>query len=182
MNARFVVAEATNPGSGANPAQRVIRLVKPQNDQAVSIHLEGDARLDLSDIGTEKLIFVRVGDRLVILFDNQSAVGIEGAFDGNGQPSPDLSFLVDGNHIVSGADTGVDAASLHVVAGTFATLHGGTVVVEANGDFTYTPPANYNGPDSFSYTLSDGTLTDTAIASISITPVNDAPVARNDAF
>src|SRR3954451_7931860 len=103
MSARLVVAAVNNPGSGANPAQRVIHVIKPQNDQAVSIRLEGDARLDLSDIGTEKLIFVRVGDRLVILFDNQSAVGIEGAFDANGQPSPYLSFLVDGNHIVSGA-------------------------------------------------------------------------------
>src|SRR5207244_1618813 len=46
-----------------------------------------------------------------------------------------------------------------------------------------TPDPNYNGPDSFSYTASDGPLTsNTATVSITVTPVNDAPVAVNDAY
>ena len=48
---------------------------------------------------------------------------------------------------------------------------------------TYTPPPNYHGPDSFTFTASDGQATSApAMVSITVTPVNDAPVALNDAF
>ncbi len=37
----------------------------------------------------------------------------------------------------------------------------GTLALAANGSFTYTPAANYNGPDSFTYKANDGTPTAT---------------------
>ena len=48
---------------------------------------------------------------------------------------------------------------------------------------TYTPAANYNGPDSFTFKANDGTV-DSAVATVSVTvtPVNDAPVAINDTY
>ena len=52
-------------------------------------------------------------------------------------------------------------------------------VVVDNGDdtLTYTPNADFNGSDSFEYTLSDGNGgTATATVTINITPVNDAPI------
>ena len=47
---------------------------------------------------------------------------------------------------------------------------------------TYTPAANYNGPDSFTFTVNDGALDSPAAANVSInvTEVNDDPVAVND--
>jgi VCBS repeat-containing protein len=51
----------------------------------------------------------------------------------------------------------------------------GTVVLNANGGFTYTPADDYFGGDSFTYTVSDGTNTDTATVTITIGSVNDAP-------
>ena len=45
---------------------------------------------------------------------------------------------------------------------------------------TYTPAANYNGSDSFTFTVNDGTV-DSNVATVSITvnAVNDAPVAAD---
>src|SRR2546426_176262 len=47
---------------------------------------------------------------------------------------------------------------------------------------TYTPAANYDGPDSFTFKANDGSLdSNTATATIPVAAVNDAPVAGNDA-
>ena len=37
------------------------------------------------------------------------------------------------------------------------------------------PTANYNGQDSFTYTITQGNLSDSATVSVNISPVNDAP-------
>ncbi len=56
------------------------------------------------------------------------------------------------------------------------------MTLTADGSFTYTPNANFNGTDSFTYTASDGTAaSNVATVTITVTRVNDAPVAVNDA-
>jgi uncharacterized repeat protein (TIGR02543 family) len=55
----------------------------------------------------------------------------------------------------------------------------GTLSVVISNQVTYTPATNYNGPDSFTFRASDGSLTGSvATVSITVTPVNDAPVAQ----
>src|SRR5204862_6122895 len=45
---------------------------------------------------------------------------------------------------------------------------------------TYTPATNYNGADSFTFTVNDGSLTSAvATVSITVTAVNDAPIANS---
>ena len=76
-------------------------------------------------------------------------------------------------------DSDPDGDPLTVIGNTNPS--NGTVVMNANGTFTYTPGANFNGSDSFDYTISDGNGgTDTATVFINVTPVNDAPNAVND--
>ncbi|MBK9982126.1 MAG: cadherin-like domain-containing protein [Saprospiraceae bacterium] len=43
-----------------------------------------------------------------------------------------------------------------VTAGTFATTQSGSVMIAADGSFTYTPPAGFTGTDTYVYTLNDG--------------------------
>ncbi len=57
----------------------------------------------------------------------------------------------------------------------------GTAVVNADGSYTYTPDANYHGTDTFTYTVSDGTASDTGTVTVTVSSVNDAPVAQPDA-
>ena len=74
--------------------------------------------------------------------------------------------------------TDVDSATPDLCLGVAA--RNGTVVVNANGTYTYTPNPDYNGTDSFTFTASDGTIgSNTATVSITVTPVNDAPVAQD---
>lgn len=56
---------------------------------------------------------------------------------------------------------------------TVAPLNG--IVTISGGSVTYTPGLNFNGDDSFTYSVTQNSQTVTAEVSISITPVNDAP-------
>ena len=58
----------------------------------------------------------------------------------------------------------------------------GNVNVAADGSLSFTPVANYNGPVSFGYVVTDGVATASATVAIIVTPVNDPPVAVNDAY
>ena len=54
-------------------------------------------------------------------------------------------------------------------------------VTSVTGGLRYTPAANWNGNDSFTYTASDGRATDTATVTVAVSRVNDPPVAVDDA-
>jgi hypothetical protein len=66
-----------------------------------------------------------------------------------------------------------------------STAQNGLVTLNSDGSFTYTPPAGYIGPDSFSYSATDGTDTSAtpATVNIDVTDPNAAgPTARGDAY
>src|SRR5207249_3103558 len=57
----------------------------------------------------------------------------------------------------------------------------GTLTLNADGSLVYMPALNFNGTDSFTYKASDGQAqSGVATVTITVTPINDAPVAAND--
>ena len=91
----------------------------------------------------------------------------------------DMPVTVD----VQNNDTDVDGDPLTTsIIGT--STQGVTPVVENGDSITYTPPMDFNGMDTITYQICDNgspVLCDTAIVVITVDPVNDAPVAVDDA-
>jgi len=86
----------------------------------------------------------------------------------------DTSITID----VLSNDTDLESSSLIVSA--FSRASSGTVTAVAGG-LLYTPDLNFNGSDSFTYTVSDGEGgSATAVVNIAITAVNDLLVANPD--
>ncbi|EGQ9478618.1 tandem-95 repeat protein, partial [Vibrio parahaemolyticus] len=56
----------------------------------------------------------------------------------------------------------------------------GTVSVNPDGSVTYTPNDNYVGKDTFTYVVTSGGVSESTTVEVNVTPVNDAPVAKDD--
>ncbi len=92
------------------------------------------------------------------------------ANDSDSDGDPLTITEIDGNPITAG--------------GAPVSVTGGTVSLDADGiTLTFTPDPNYYGPADFNYTISDGNGgTDSATVDLTVTSVNDAPVAVDDSF
>jgi hypothetical protein len=94
----------------------------------------------------------------------------------NGQTSVSTSEDVAKTITLSASDVDGDALSYFIAS---APLHGTLTGVAPN--LTYTPAANYNGPDSFTFRANDGSAdSNVAVVSMTVVPVNDSPAAAND--
>ncbi|BAM90588.1 putative outer membrane adhesin like protein, multiple VCBS domains [Bradyrhizobium oligotrophicum S58] len=103
MNAPVLLAQLTGTSTQSSPpSAKNLKIEKPQGSQAVTVHLDGGSRIDFSDIAGEKLTFIKIGSRLIVLFDNQSTVSIEPVFDTNGAPLKDVAFEVTPDRVING--------------------------------------------------------------------------------
>ncbi|HET9346164.1 MAG TPA: Ig-like domain-containing protein, partial [Candidatus Limnocylindrales bacterium] len=69
------------------------------------------------------------------------------------------------------------------VASVGTAAHGTVAIDPSSTSVTYSPGADYNGPDSFTYVVDDGLGgTDTGTVSVTVTPTNDPPVAVDDSL
>ena len=88
----------------------------------------------------------------------------------------DVSFDEDqsGSLSVSGSDIDGDDLSYSITGGSDITAN------LTGSDISFSAPENYNGSESFTVSVSDGELTDSQNITVTIIPVNDAPVATVD--
>ncbi|MCA9200306.1 MAG: tandem-95 repeat protein, partial [Planctomycetales bacterium] len=78
-------------------------------------------------------------------------------------------------------DSDTDGDSL--TAFIFTAPANGTVSLNQDGSFTYTPVSGFSGTDSFTYRANDGNLNSTAaIVAITVNPVNNRPTSEADRY
>lgn len=100
------------------------------------------------------------------------------------------SIIATDNRYTTNEDTPLIVAALGVLADDINTgesmlsavlvddVNHGELILNSNGSFVYTPDDNYNGNDNFTYKATDGDIeSNIAIVTITVNPVNDAPVA-----
>ncbi|MBD1862415.1 MULTISPECIES: cadherin-like domain-containing protein, partial [Trichocoleus] len=93
--------------------------------------------------------------------------------------SEDIPLVISAATLL-GNDVDVDLGDMLSVTTVTQPSQGG-LVDNGNGTYTYTPNANYNGVDSFAYTMRDREgATSTATVNLTINAVNDNPDAIND--
>jgi hypothetical protein len=122
--------------------------------QLSQITMDGTPNASINSTGhvNKNIAPVAVADAITIIEDNSSKINV----------------------IANDTDAEGDTLSLTAVttAGT------GTVEVNADGlSVDYTPATNFNGTEVVTYSVSDGSNTVTGILTITVTPVNDSPLA-----
>ncbi|BAP58128.1 VCBS repeat-containing protein [Thioploca ingrica] len=103
------------------------------------------------------------------------------ALDDNYTTTEDVPLTISAPGVLSN-DTDPDGGSLSVTPIINQPTTHGTVTLNPDGSFTYTPTTNFSGVDSFTYQVSDGQDTSTATVTITVTGVNDPPLAANDSY
>ena len=87
-----------------------------------------------------------------------------------------------GNLVLNATDADTDAANITWSIASAAS--NGTANVSGTGlsqTVSYSPNADFNGSDSFTVSISDGSLTDTITVNVTVNAVNDAPVINSAA-
>jgi VCBS repeat-containing protein len=130
------------------------------NDTDFFTYLTNDGMED-SNVSTVTITVNAINDTPVAINDSYST-------------EEDLNLTVAALGVLAN-DSDLDGDILTTVVDTQSSS--GTLTLNPNGSFTYSPDPNFNGSDSFTYLASDGLgNSNVALVTITVHPVNDAPV------
>jgi VCBS repeat-containing protein len=108
--------------------------------------------------------------RITVLPVNDAPVAVNNAYSTN----EDVSLTVSAPGVL-GNDTDIESDAL--AAEVVSNPANGSLTLNANGSFTYTPQANFNGTDTFVYRVGDGKAhSSPATVTLTVNAFNDAPV------
>ncbi|MES2149175.1 MAG: Ig-like domain-containing protein [Pseudomonadota bacterium] len=146
----------------------------------VSGELSGGALFDNVHLNTNQAASSTPTDRDPVLgtvFINSAPVAAADGFDVNEDTALTLNALQ--GVLANDQDINQDNLTVSLVNGP---AHG-ALTLNPDGSFNYTPAANYNGSDSFSYQVADGHGANSAATTVQLTvaAVNDAPILTADA-
>jgi len=165
----------------------------PFAKQQYSANLAAGKTIDAlwqADSAGDYVIYDRRGNNMVATLTVAAGAGQPIASDDSysiGEDTPldvlisfDLDLITPLTGVLAN-DTDASLAALTVPpssASLVSSTSSGSLSLSADGSFTYTPNADFNGTDTFTYRANDGSL-DSNVASVSITvsPGNDVPVA-----
>ncbi len=147
----------------------------------VSQSLRDGAQFDNVHLNTGQASFDRVTDHDAILSRLSINTAPLATLDGTFAVIEDGVLRVDAAHGVLANDTDLNSDTL--MAALVQGPANGKLVLNADGSFVYTPNANYNGGDSFTYTASDGYggVSGVVAVTLGINAANDGPVGAADA-
>jgi|GEM_PF-1380478 len=102
-----------------------------------------------------------------------------GGYSNSGGLTGDLWFKTLVRPALSLIANDSDAEGDSLTTSVVANPTNGSLAINSNGNFTYTPYSNFNGTDTFTYKTSDGKdFSNVATVTINVTAINDAPVAN----
>ncbi|WP_352259913.1 Ig-like domain-containing protein, partial [Psychrobacter sp. TB55-MNA-CIBAN-0194] len=116
---------------------------------------------------------------------NDAPVAVDDAYTVEEDGTVVLAPLTTG---IADSDLDGDTLSITDINGTALTpgvaqsidVPNGVVNIDTAGVISFTPDANFNGDVEFDYIITDGTTEVSATETITVTPMNDAPVAVDD--
>ena len=113
---------------------------------------------------------------MVILVINRALAG-----DVQGRVDEGLQLIVDAANSILLNDTDAEGAALTAIR--VRDPASGTLNLNSDGTFVYTPNPNFSGLDTFVYRANDGShSSEPATVTITVNPDNDPPVASNDSY
>ena len=111
---------------------------------------------------------------------NDAPVAFNDAFTTN-EDTPYTATLGVNDILLNDSDLEGDTLTVNTAPITRPT--NGSVTLNVDGTFIFTPNLDFNGTDSFVYEVSDGNGgTAQATVDIQVNPINDAPTANDDAY